>query len=277
MPTDEGAPLLVLIDASSFIFRAYHAIQHLSTSKGVPTNAVYGFTRMLLKTLRELDPTHVALAFDKESRQGRQEIDPTYKANREAPPSDLIPQFDLIRRVVEVLNVPVIEVRGWEADDVIGTLVVKAKQKGFHVLVVTGDKDFVQLVDDEVRLFDPMNDRHTGPREVEERLGILPSQMRDYLSLVGDPIDNVAKVPGIGPKTAAELLKQFGNVESLLERLDEVAKPKSRDALREHRESVLRAKQLVSFRLDLDIDSNVEDFVRRPNPRSPGARSFLRA
>src|SRR6516225_10100326 len=113
--TDSGAPVLTLIDASGYIFRAYHAIQHLSTSKGIPTNAVYGFTRMLLKTLREFAPTHVALAFDKESRLGRQEIDPQYKANRAAPPSDLVPQFGLVRRVVDVLNIPVLEVAGWEA------------------------------------------------------------------------------------------------------------------------------------------------------------------
>src|ERR1700674_2324602 len=121
------APVVTLIDASGFIFRAYHAIQHLSTSKGVPTNAVYGFTRMLLKTLKDFEPTHVALAFDKESRTGRQAIDPTYKANREAPPPDLLPQFELIRKVVSLLNVPVLEFQGWEADDVIGTLTVQAK------------------------------------------------------------------------------------------------------------------------------------------------------
>ena len=119
-------PVLTLIDASGFIFRAYHAIQHLSTSKGVPTNAVYGFTRMILKTLKDLEPTHIALAFDKESRQGRQAIDPNYKAHREGPPPDLVPQFDLIRKVVAALNLPVVEVAGWEADDVLGVAVLVA-------------------------------------------------------------------------------------------------------------------------------------------------------
>ncbi|MGA9524276.1 MAG: DNA polymerase I [Myxococcaceae bacterium] len=258
------APVLTLIDASGFIFRAYHAIQHLSTSKGVPTNAVYGFTRMILKTLREMDPTHVALAFDKESREGRQAIDPTYKANREGPPPDLVPQFELIRRVVEALNLPVLEVRGWEADDVIGTLTCRAKKQGFKVLVVTGDKDFVQLVDEDVRLFDPMHDKHTGPEDVKERLGITPPQMRDYLSLIGDAIDNVPKVPGIGPKTAAELLEQFGTVENLLQNLDQVKKPKIKAALEEHREQILRNLQLVAFRLDLPIEAEIESLVRRP-------------
>src|SRR4051812_38244268 len=147
-----SAPVLTLIDASSFIFRAYHAIPPLTTSKGVPTNAVLGFTRMVLKTLKDLKPTHLALAFDKDSRAERQKIDPNYKAHREGPPEDLVPQFELIRRVVEALNLPVLEVAGWEADDVIGTLARLAKAEGFGVQVVTGDKDFIQIVDEQVRL-----------------------------------------------------------------------------------------------------------------------------
>jgi DNA polymerase-1 len=260
----DPAPLLTLIDASGFIFRAYHAIQSLSTSRGIPTNAVYGFTRMLLKTLRELQPTHIALCFDKESRTGRQEIDPTYKANRAGPPPDLVPQFDLIRRVVEVLQVPVLEYAGWEADDVIATLVRAAREQGYRVQVVTGDKDLVQLVDDQVTLFDPMHDRWTGPKEARERFGVAPVQMRDYLALVGDAIDNVAKVPGIGPKTAVELIEQFGDVETLLARLDEVKKPKIREAIRVNITSLRRSKELVSMRDDLPIDTNIERLARRP-------------
>ncbi|MBM4380776.1 MAG: DNA polymerase I, partial [Deltaproteobacteria bacterium] len=262
--SQSGRPVLTLIDASGYIFRAYHAIQHLSTSRGVPTNAVYGFTRMLLKTLREFDPTHVALAFDKESRKGRQAIDPTYKAHREAPPPDLVPQFALIRRVVEVLDLPVLEFEGWEADDVIGTVAHRAREAGFDVFVITGDKDFVQLLDEGVRLYDPMHDRHTGPAEAEARYGIPPSKMRDYLALVGDASDNVAKVPGVGPKTAVELLQQFGSVEGLLARVDEVSKPKIREAVRSHGEQLRRALQLVSFRLDLPLEVDVRELTRRP-------------
>src|SRR5215470_6805222 len=257
-------PVLTLIDASGFIFRAYHAIANLSTSRGVPTNAVYGFTRMLLKTLREMRPTHLALAFDKESRSGRQEIDPTYKANREGPPPDLPHQFALVRQVVDTLRVPVLEYAGWEADDVIGTLTLAAKDQGFDVLVVTGDKDFMQLVDERVSLYDPMLDRHTGPREVRERLGIEPRQMTDYLALMGDPIDNVPKVPGIGPKTATELIQQFGSVEALLERLHDVKKPKIREALEKNQDTLRRAKQLVTFRTDLPVETDVSRFVRQP-------------
>jgi DNA polymerase-1 len=259
-----SAPVLTLIDASGFIFRAYHAIPPLSTSKGVPTNAVLGFARMVLKALKDLQPTHIALAFDKESRTERQKIDPNYKAHREGPPEDLVPQFELIRRVVDVLNLPILEVAGWEADDVIGTLARRAKQEGFCVQVVTGDKDFIQIVDEDVRLFDPMKDVHTGPAEVKERLGIEPRQMRDYLALIGDAVDNIPKVPGIGPKTATELLQQFGDVDTLLTRLDEVKKPKIREALASHREGLLKARQLVEFKTDLDLKVPIAELARRP-------------
>src|SRR5262249_31566492 len=261
--TKDG-PVLTLIDASGYIFRAYHALPALSTSKGVPTNAVYGFTRMLLKTLRERSPTHVALAFDKESRLGRQAIDPTYKANRGGPPPELVPQFGLIRRVVNALNMPVLEFEGWEADDVIGTLVGRAREHGFRVLVVTADKDFIQIVDQDVELYDPMLEKSTGPAEVKQRLGIDPSQMRDYLALIGDAIDNIPKVPGIGPKTALELLQQFGSVENLLARLPELKKPKIKEALEANAAQLRRAKELVTFRTDLPLDVDIEQLRRRP-------------
>ena len=262
--SSSGAPRLVLIDASSFIFRAYHAIPPLTNRQGVPTNATLGFTRQILKALKELNPTHVALAFDKESRAERQKIDPNYKANRQAMPEDLAQQFPYIRRVIEGLNLPVLEVAGWEADDVIGTLAKLAKVEGFCVLVVTGDKDFVQIVDDDVHLYDPQNERYTTPDAVKERLGIEPKQMRDYLSLIGAAVDNVPKVPGIGPKTAVELLHQFGTVDALLERISEVKKPKMRDAIAAHRESLLRARDLVTFRTDLKLDVSIADLKRQP-------------
>ncbi|MDY7230866.1 DNA polymerase I [Hyalangium rubrum] len=259
-----SAPVLTLIDASGFIFRAYHAIPPLSTSKGVPTNAALGFARMVLKTLKDLKPTHIALAFDKDSRAERQKIDPNYKAHREGPPEDLVPQFELIRRVADVLNLPILEMPGWEADDVIGTLATRAKAEGFCVQVVTGDKDFIQIVDQDVRLFDPMKDVHTGPDEVKARLGIEPKQMRDYLALIGDAVDNIPKVPGIGPKTAVELLQQFGDVNGLLARLDEVKKPKIREALSTHREGLLKAWQLVAFKTDLELKVTIPELARRP-------------
>ncbi|MEW5738740.1 MAG: DNA polymerase I [Myxococcota bacterium] len=258
-----GPKTLTLVDASGFIFRAYHALPPLTTSKGVPTHAVLGFARMLLKLLRERQPTHLALCFDKDSRKGRLAIDPQYKANREAPPADLVTQFGLIRRVADVLNLPILEVEGWEADDVIATMVDRARAKGFQVEIISSDKDLLQLLAEDVRLFDPVKDKPITEADALEKYGVTAAQLRDYQALVGDPIDNIPKVPGIGPKTAAELLKQFGSVDALLARVDEVAKPKTRAALKENREQLLRALELVSFRHDLPLDVDPEALRRR--------------
>jgi DNA polymerase-1 len=258
-----GPRTLTLIDASGLIFRAYHALPPLTTSKGVPTHAVLGFTRMVLKLLRERQPTHLALCFDRDSRKGRLAIDPTYKANREAPPDDLVSQFELIRKIAAVLELPIVEMPGWEADDVIATLVGKAKKAGFETEIITSDKDFLQLLEDGVRIFDPMKDKPITEADALERYGVKASQMRDYQALVGDAIDNIPKVPGIGPKTAADLLAQFGTIDALLARLDEVAKPKVREALKTNLEQLKRALQLVSFRHELPLDVQVEGLVRR--------------
>ncbi|MFN7133139.1 MAG: 5'-3' exonuclease H3TH domain-containing protein, partial [Myxococcales bacterium] len=267
--TDER-PVLTLIDGSSYIFRAYHAIPHLSTSKGVATNAVYGFTLMLLKALREGNPTHVAIAFDKEARTFRQSIDPQYKANRPPPPSDLVPQFALIRDVVNALNVPVLEVPGYEADDVIATLARQAVADGFRVFVITGDKDFMQLVNEHVELFDSMNDKRTALPDVEKRLGVRPEQVVDYMALIGDDIDNIPGVPKVGPKTAAALVQHFGTVENLLANVDEVAKTSIRGAkglvevVRAHAEQIRRARALAKLKDDLELGAAPGDLARRP-------------
>ncbi|MEW6434546.1 MAG: DNA polymerase I [Myxococcota bacterium] len=259
-----GPKTLTLVDASGFIFRAYHALPPLTTSKGVPTHAVLGFARMLLKLIRERRPAYLALCFDRDSRKGRLAIDPQYKANREAPPADLVTQFELIRRVAEVLNLPILEVAGWEADDVIATMVDKARAKGFRVEIIGSDKDLLQLLADDVAIFDPVKDKPITEADALGKYGVTASQLRDYQALVGDPIDNIPRVPGIGPKTAAELLRQFGSVRALLERVDEVAKPKTREALKENREQLLRALELVSFRHDLPVDAEPEDLAVRP-------------
>ncbi|MFT3707619.1 MAG: DNA polymerase I [Archangium sp.] len=259
-----GPKTLTLIDASGFIFRAYHALPPLMTSKtGIPTHAVLGFTRMVLKLLRERKPTHLALCFDKDSRKGRLAIDPNYKANREAPPDDLIRQFSIIRKIVDILEIPIVEVEGWEADDVIATLTDRAKAKGFHVEIITSDKDFLQLLSPEVRIFDPMKNRPITEADALERYGVKATQMRDYQALVGDAIDNIPKVPGIGPKTAADLLAQFGNIDTLIAKIDEVPKPKIKENLKANLEQLQRAMKLVSFKHDLPLTQDPEVFVKR--------------
>ena len=273
-PHAEGPRVLVLVDASGFIFRAFHAIPPMTTSKGVPTNAVLGFARMVLKLLKDKQHTHVALAFDKDSRLGRLEIDPQYKANRSETPPDLKPQFDLVRQVARVLALPVVEVPGWEADDVIATLVGRARAEGLEVEVVTSDKDLLQLLQPGVRLFDPAKDKEITAEDALAKFGVPPEKMRDYQSLVGDAVDNVPKVPGVGPKTAAELLAKFGDLDTLLSRLDEVEKPKIREALKAHVDQIHRARRLVTFRTDLPIEQTLASFVRT-GPRLEEARALF--
>ncbi len=263
-------PTLTLIDGSSYVFRAYHAIPHLSNSKGVPTNAVYGFTNMLLKALRDGEPTHVAIAWDKDGRAFRQTIDPNYKANRPPPPDDLVPQFALVREVVKALKVAALEVPGYEADDVIASAARYAVAQGFDVRIITGDKDLMQLVSEHVELFDTMTERQTRLADVPERLGVRADQVVEYMALVGDDVDNVPGVPKVGPKTAAALIQKFGDVESLIARLDEVPKTDIRGAkalaerLKEHVQTMRTARKLVLLKSDLPVGEKTAELARQP-------------
>jgi len=267
-------PTLTLIDGSGFVFRAYHALPHLSTTKGVPTNAVYGFTTMLLKALREHAPTHVALVFDASRKSFRHELDPAYKANRPEAPDDLARQFPLVRDVAKVLNVHVLEEPGVEADDVIATLACRAREQGWEVVVVTGDKDFAQLVDDKVSLYDPMAEASgrggwTGPAEVEKKLGIPPAQAVEYQAILGDKIDNVPGLPGVGEVTAAALVRKFGSVEEMLRRPGEIpgavarGGEKLKDKIVAGAERLRLNRRLVALRCDMELPYRPADFERR--------------
>jgi DNA polymerase-1 len=270
-----GMPTLTLIDGSGFIFRAYHAIPHLSTTKGIPTNAVYGFTTMLLKALREQEPTHVALVFDAGRKSFRNEIDPQYKANRPEAPDDLQSQFPLVRDVARALSVPIVEEPGVEADDVIGTLACRAREKGWDVVVVTGDKDFAQLVDGKLSLYDPMAEAtgrggKTGPAEVEKKLGVRPDQVVEYMAILGDKIDNVPGIPGVGEVTAASLVRHFGTIEEMLRRPEEIPRAVARggEKLREkivaNAERIRTNRRLVALDCRLELPFAPETFGRRP-------------
>jgi DNA polymerase-1 len=267
-------PTLTLIDGSGFIFRAYHAIPHLSTTKGVPTNAVYGFTNMLLKALREHAPTHVALVFDAGRRSFRNELDPGYKANRPEAPDDLQVQFPLVRDVVRALAVPVVEEQGYEADDIIATLACRARERGFEVVVVTGDKDFTQLVDGKLSLYDPMAEASgrggwTGAAEVEKKLGVRPDQVVEYMAILGDKIDNIPGIPGVGEVTAAALIRHFRSIEEMLRRPDEIPVAVSRGGeklkqkILDNVERIRLNRSLVELKCDLALPFAPESFDRR--------------
>jgi len=278
-------PTLTLIDGSGFVFRAYHALPPLTTTRGQPTHAVYGFTTMLLKALRERSPTHVALVLDAARRTFRHEIDPGYKASRPEAPDDLKVQFPLVREVARALRVPVVEEAGVEADDVIATLARRARERGWEVVVVTGDKDFAQLVEPAVTLYDPMAEASgrggwTGPAEVEKKLGIRPEQVVDYMAILGDKIDDVPGIPGVGEVTAAALIRRFGTVEEMLRQPGEIPGAVSRggEKLREKivagAERIRKNRELVLLRADLQLPYDPEAFARQP-PDDARARSLF--
>ena len=269
-------PSLWLVDGSHAIFRAYHALPHLSTRAGVPTNAVLGFTNMLLRAIREGAPTHLAVAFDESGSRARKQIFPEYKATRGAPPDDLRPQFPLVRQVLEVLNVPAIGHEGFEADDVIATLARRARAQGWEVVVVTGDKDLLQLVEPSngVRCYDSMYEKWYGPAEVEEKWGVPPGQVADLLALTGDKIDNIPGVPGVGEKTAAGLLRDWGSLEGVLAHAAEVKKPKLRENLLANLETVRRARKLVTLFDDLPLPVQLDELARKPLNESKSRALF---
>ena len=256
-------PSLWLVDGSHAIYRAYHALPHLSTRTGVSTNAVYGFTTMLLKAIREGSPTHLAVAFDEDAKASRVELYGEYKANREAAPDDLPPQFGLVRRVLEAMRIPAIGYRGYEADDVIATLTRKARAQGWEVVVVTGDKDLMQLVDGSVRSYDSMYEKWYGPKEVEEKWLVPPAQLGDLLALIGDKSDNIPGVPGVGEKTAAGLLKEYGSLEAVLANAANVKKPKLRENLMASIEKVRLGRKLISLFDELPLQVGLDDLARK--------------
>jgi DNA polymerase-1 len=251
-------PKLYLIDAMSNIHRAYHAIQRLSTSAGKPTNAIYGFVTMLRKMLREHGPDYLAVAWDGPERTVRHEVYTEYKANRPAMAEDLASQIADIRRILAAYHVPVLELPGYEADDVIGTLASKASAAGFDVVIVTADKDMLQLVGDGVRVFHTGRERFLDEAGVEEFWGVPPRQVADVLALMGDSVDNIPGVPGVGQVTAKKWISAYGDLTTLLARADEI-KGKVGESLRAYRDNALLSRKLVEIPTDLPIPFEPEE------------------
>jgi DNA polymerase-1 len=273
MPDTDARPLkpgdhLYLIDGSGYIFRAYHALPPLTRkSDGLPVGAVQGFCNMLHKLLQEMSadekPTHLAVIFDKSSKTFRSRIYPQYKAHRPDPPEDLIPQFGLIRQATEAFNVPAIEQDDFEADDLIATYARQAREAGATVRIVSSDKDLMQLVGDGVVLYDTMKDREIGPEQVVEKFGVLPDKVVEVQALAGDSVDNIPGVPGIGVKTGAQLIEEYGDLETLLARAEEIKQPKRRQNLIEFAEQARVSKQLVTLRQDVPVEVEVDRFAIR--------------
>jgi DNA polymerase-1 len=257
LPDSGARDVLYLVDLSGYVFRAYHALPPLSSSRGEPTHAVLGTVNMLQKIVAERRPHLFVVAMDSRGPTFRHAVDVRYKATRPAPPPDLSQQMARVEQIVRAWDVACFAREGFEADDLIATVTARSLAEGWRVVIVSADKDLMQLVhdgDDRVVLWDSMRDRVYGPREVREKLGVAPSQVRDFLALTGDTSDNVPGVPGVGPKTASDLLAQFGSIESILANVDQVTKPKLRENLKAHEADARVSQKLVT----LDGSSPVE-------------------
>ena len=271
-------PHLYLVDGSSYIFRAYHRLPPLTNRHGEPAGAVYGYTAMLWKLVESLGkeegPSHLAVVFDASAKTFRNEMYGEYKAHRPPPPADLVPQFPMIRTATRAFSLPCIEMDDFEADDVIASYAVAARAAGWHVTIVSSDKDLMQIVDEAVDMLDTMNDRRMGVPYVREKFGVPPEQVGDVLALMGDSVDNVPGVPGIGPKTASKLIADHGGLEAVLAAAPAMKPGKLRDNLVAHADAARLSRQLVALRLDLPLPMPLDDLGMKGIPDGP-LRSFL--
>ena len=267
-------PLLALVDGSNYLYRAYYGIPPLTNSKGFPTNAIYGFTTMLMKLLRDLSPDYVVVTFDLKGPTMRHGEFEDYKATRKPMPDDLIPQVPFVKDVIRGFSVCIMEKQGIEADDLIGTLTVRASKKGWRTAIISGDKDLMQLIDDSVTMVDTMKDKTYDATAVKEKFGVGPEKVVEILGLTGDTSDNIPGVPGIGPKTAKRLIEEYGSVEAVIENAEKLHNVKLRESFRQHAEQARLSRQLALIRKDIDIDFNWQDAARREPDKELLTRLF---
>jgi DNA polymerase-1 len=250
--------IVFLMDGSSYIHRAYHAIRNLANSKGFPTNASFGFTKMVLKLLKDKEPEYLAIVFDARGPTFRHKIYPDYKANRPPMPDDMSAQIPVIKSIVKKLNIKMIEKEGYEADDIIGTLARASEERGFLVVMVTGDKDFRQLVTPNVSMWDTMKDMVTDHEFLKRIYGFEPAKFIDVMGLSGDSTDNIPGVPGVGEKTAVELVREFGSFEAVFDNVEEIKKRKLKENLQQFRDKAVLSKKLVTIDRFVPVDDNID-------------------
>lgn len=255
---------LYLVDVSNMFFRAFYAIPRLTNAKGVPTNALYGLVGMTAKLLRENKPDYMAYCFDLPGETFRDEMFADYKANRSEMPEDLVPQMPYIRQITEALGIPILDAKGFEADDVIGTLARQAQKEKIDAVIVSGDKDFAQLVGPHVCLYDTMKNVRYGREEVKEKWGIEPEQMIDYLSIVGDTSDNVPGIKGVGPKGACKLIEEYGSLEKIYDNVESIKSESLRNKIKDSRDAAFMAKKLVTIVTDVPLDVRIQDLAIKP-------------
>lgn len=271
-----GRDRFYIIDGNGYVYRAFFALPRMNTSKGIPTNAVYGFANMIRKLLKEEEPEYIAVAFDSRVKTFRHAVYEEYKGDRPEMPDDLVVQMPYIRRACQAFGLPVLESPGFEADDIIATLMERCKEEKLVGVVVTSDKDLLQLVDDRKQIFtlEPMKDQVFDEKAVEEKWGVGPGQIADILSLTGDSIDNIPGVKGIGPKGALDLIRKFGSVEKLLSNIDLIEKKSHKQKIQEHEKDLRLSRELILLRKDVPVDAAIQK-MKIGNPDREAARDLL--
>jgi DNA polymerase-1 len=275
MKNDLQRPLFIIIDGNSYIYRAFYAVRGLATSSGLPTNAVFGFANMLMKVVKDKRPDLLAVAFDPKGPTRRHVEFRDYKAHRPPMPKDLVPQIPFIHRLVQAFRIPVFIQEGQEADDVIATLARLGAEAGMEIIIVTGDKDILQLVRPHVSVYDSLKERTYGAGEVEERFGVPPERVVEIMGLMGDATDNIPGIPGIGEKTAQALIKEYGTIENLLARAHEIKRPKLRQSLLEQGDLARLSRELAILRTDLPLKIDADALAVR-EPDSPALLEIFR-
>lgn len=252
---------IYLIDGGTYIYRAYHALPPLTNSNGLPTNAVLGFINILLRVIREVKPSYLAVAFDPNGPTFRNDMYKEYKANHPSKPEDMLSQIPYIKDVVKGYNITILEESGFEADDLIASAARRLSKDGHEVVVVTGDKDLLQLVDEKTSLWDPMYNRRFDPAAVKVKYGVEVTELLDYFSMVGDKADNIPGVPGIGPKTAEKLINTYGSLDNLYDKLAEIDNKNLAEKLKNHSEMAFLSRDLIRLKEDLAIPIGLADYL----------------
>lgn len=252
---------LILIDGSSYLYRAFYALPPLKSPKGLPTGAIYGFIRMISKLMNEWNPEYIAVAFDLPEKTFRHEEYKEYKATRKETPDELKIQIPILKEILKLWGIKIIEIPGYEADDIIATLAKKGKENGFEVIITTPDKDMIQLIEDDIYIYNPVTDEILDREKVKKKYGIYPEQFVDYLAIVGDTVDNIIGVKGVGPKTAQKLLEEFGSLDEILKNMDKL-RPKLQEAFKEAIDRLEQNRFLVKLKTDINLDIRIEDLKK---------------
>ena len=264
---------LILIDGSGYIFRAYYALPQMTKNDGTPINALYGFTNMLINLIENYGNEKLIVIFDAARENFRNKIYSEYKSNRGETPEDLIPQFDLIKKCVKAFNVPQLEIQGYEADDIIATYANLAKKNNFDSLIISSDKDLMQLVNENVSMLDPIKNKSIGIEEVKNKFGVIPDKVVEVQALMGDRIDNIPGAPGIGPKTASELISKFGNIENLIKNSSKIKQDKKRKIIEEHKKNIRLSLELVTLKNDVKLPISIKEI--RPYDKSEQTQTSI--